>query len=353
MKKTIYVLVGPPSVGKSTWIGQTFGEVKPYIINRDDLAEKVASSYGWTYDDMFMTPPAESKEGDTSEKYGTVVKAPSYMNWPGAPKLVYDRVVEANGKVHELFTEKVSGAKGQDNIVVDMTNMNASSRKGALKAIEGVESDYHKVAVVFNFKGSEDIIKQVSRKRAEEAKKLGKSKTISDDVFDSMFKRYQEVTPEEGFDEVVMKDNTEELKKSLEVTESSSLKYLKSFESFNISEEIGSTPEWTFNKPSKFNKMVGKVKDYFTPQSKKDKETFEKILKIVENPPFEDIVTILRTEKNKITARIRGSYVVVDMNNMTVSVDHEVLDFDDKKLNDVNVQYIYNELVDGDFKKID
>jgi hypothetical protein len=234
MKKTIYVLVGPPSVGKSTWIKQTFGEVKPYIINRDDLAEKVAEEYGWTYDDMFMTPPADSVEGDVSDKYGKVVPAPSYMNWPGAPKLVYDRIVEANGKVQQLFTQKVSGAKGEDNIVVDMTNMNAGSRKGALKAIEGVESDYHKVAVVFTFKGSEELIKQVGRKRAEEAKKLGKSKTISDDVFDSMFKRYQEVSPEEGFDEVFQKDNTEELKKVIsDVKESTDLKYIQTFESFS------------------------------------------------------------------------------------------------------------------------
>jgi ribosomal protein L15 len=217
MKKTIYVLVGPPSVGKSTWIKQTFSEVSPYVINRDELAEKVA----------------ESTEGDVSEKYGTVVPAPSYMNWPGAPKLVYDKVVEANGKVQKLFTDKVTGAKSQDNIVVDMTNMNAGSRKGALKAIEGQEGEYHKVAVVFNFKGSEDIIKQVGRKRAEEAKKLGKSKTISDDVFDRMFKNYQEVSPEEGFDEVIMKDNTEELKKVIsEVKESNEVKYIKTFESF-------------------------------------------------------------------------------------------------------------------------
>ena len=48
MKKTIYVLVGPPSVGKSTWIKQTFSEVSPYVINRDELAEKVAEEYGWT-----------------------------------------------------------------------------------------------------------------------------------------------------------------------------------------------------------------------------------------------------------------------------------------------------------------
>ncbi len=230
--KKIYVLVGPPSVGKSTWVKQTFKDVEPYIINRDDLAEKVAEQYGWTYDDMFITPPDGSVEGDTSDKYGVVVKAPSYMNWPGAPKVVYDRVVEANGKVQKLFNERVAGAKGQDNIVVDMTNMNSGSRKSALKAIEGSESDYQKVAVVFNFKGAEDIIKSVAQKRAEEAKKMGKSKTISAEVMDRMFKNYQEVSPEEGFDEIINQDNTEELKKLTQTNESKSKKFIKKFSKF-------------------------------------------------------------------------------------------------------------------------
>ena len=230
--KKIYVLVGPPSVGKSTWVKQTFKDVEPYIINRDDLAEEVASQYGWTYDDMFITPPQDSVEGDTSDKYGDVIKAPSYMNWPGAPKVVYDKVVEANGKVQKLFNERVAGAKGQDNIVVDMTNMNSGSRKSALKAIEGSESDYQKVAVVFNFKGAEDIIKSVAQKRAEEAKKMGKSKTISAEVMDRMFKNYQEVSPEEGFDEIINQDNTEELKKLTQTNESKSKKFIKNFSKF-------------------------------------------------------------------------------------------------------------------------
>ena len=223
--KTIYVLVGPPSVGKSTWIKQTFVDVDPYVINRDEIVEQVVASLNssndekqqtpevieenWTYDDLYVAPLPGAVEGDVSEKYGTVVKSPEYMTWQ---PLSYDKVMEANGKVAELFSKKVSEAKGQENIVVDMTNMNAGSRVGALKAIEGVEHEYRKVAVVFNFKGSEDIIKKVAQKRAEEAKKQGLSKTIPPEAFDRMFKSFQEVSPEEGFDEVVNVDNTEKLK---------------------------------------------------------------------------------------------------------------------------------------------
>jgi hypothetical protein len=236
-KKNMYVLVGPPSVGKSTWIKNTFGDIKPYVINRDDLVEQVAKEYRWTYDDLFQQPIKDiENEGDINDKYGKVVKSPEYMTW--AP-LSYDKVLDANNKVAELFSKRVAGAKGQDNIVVDMTNMNAGSRKGALRAIEGSEGDYHKVAVVFNFKGAEEIIKKVANKRAEEAKKMGKSKTIPPTAFDRMFASFQEISPEEGFDEVVKVDNTEELKKLVHETVSEStkamkIKYLKKFESFKV-----------------------------------------------------------------------------------------------------------------------
>ena len=210
--KKIYVLVGPPSVGKSTWIKQTFVDIEPYVINRDEIVEQVAKTYGWTYDDLFVAPLPDQGEGDVSEKYGTVVKSPEYMTWQ---PLSYDKVLEANGKVAELFNKKVLEAKGQENIVVDMTNMNVGSRKGSLKAIEGSEDEYKKIAVVFNFKGAEEIIKKVAQKRAEEAKRQGLSKTIPPEAFDRMFKSFQEVSPEEGFDEVINVDNTEKLKNSM------------------------------------------------------------------------------------------------------------------------------------------
>ena len=211
--KSIYVLVGPPSVGKSTWIANNFKEERPYVINRDDLAERVASEYGWTYDDMFVTPPKGSEIGEKSERYGDVVASPkSVAQWS---PLSYSKVVEANSKVAGLFNDLVRGAKGESNIVVDMTNMNADSRRGALKAISGKEDEYKKIAVVFNFKGIEELIKKVASKRAEEAKRMGRSKTIGPEVFDKMFARYRDVSPDEGFDEIIDVDNTEALQNSL------------------------------------------------------------------------------------------------------------------------------------------
>ena len=210
-KRKMIVLVGPPSVGKSTWIQSNFPNA--YIINRDDIVEKVASSYGWTYDDMFATPPADAQVGDSDEKFGNVVAAPSWMTWA---KTVFDKVQEANGKVQQLMNSRVSGAHTSDeDVVVDMTNMNAGSRKSAMKAIEGNEGDYHKVAVDFKFKGAEDVIKKMAEKRAEAAQRMGKSKTIPPAAFDRMFSSYEEPSQGEGFDEILSVDNIESLKNSL------------------------------------------------------------------------------------------------------------------------------------------
>ena len=208
-QRKLFVLVGPPSVGKSSWISNTFGSNQPYVINRDDIVEQVASQYGWTYDDMFVNPPDTLEVGQEDEKYGKVDPAPSWMTWT---KKVFSKVMEANNKVKELFEQKISGiSSSNQDVVVDMTNMNAGSRKNALNMIG--DSNFKKIAVVFEFEGAEDFIKKVSEKRAEAAKRMGKSKTIPPDTFDRMLKAFGRPSTSEGFDEIVSVDNRELLKK--------------------------------------------------------------------------------------------------------------------------------------------
>jgi hypothetical protein len=210
-RKKLLVLVGPPSVGKSTWIRSNYPSA--YVISRDDIVDEVSSSAGWTYDDMFVNPPAGAVIGDRDDKYGEVVEAPFWMPWA---KTAFDRVLMANEEVKRLFNSRVAGAhsSGKD-IVVDMTNMSANSRKNAMKAIEGNEGEYFKIAVNFKFEGDEETIKKVAEKRAQAAKRMGKSKTIPPEAFDKMFKSYEKPSKEEGFDEIIDYDNIEGLKKAM------------------------------------------------------------------------------------------------------------------------------------------
>ena len=206
----IFVLVGPPSVGKSTWIKNTFRDTIPYVINRDDIVEQVASTYGWTYDDMFVTPPEDATIGESDEKYGEVQVSPSWMTWAQS---VFSLVMEANGAVQAAFNQRVSGAvpSGLD-VIVDMTNMNAAARARALNAIEGRQDDYEKIAVDFKFEGAEDVIMRVAQKRAEAAVRMGKSKTIPPAAMQRMMGAYEAPSLDEGFDSIVEMDNREILR---------------------------------------------------------------------------------------------------------------------------------------------
>ena len=211
-KRKIFVLIGPPSIGKSTWVKNNVED--PYIISRDDIVEEVSARHGFVYDEMFTAPPEDAKLGDVDEKFGTVIESPPFMKWQ---PLSYDKIFSANGEVQKLFLKRVSGAHpSEQDVVVDMTNMYVNSRKNALKAIEGYEEEYKKIAVVFEFKGGEDIIKKMAKKRAELAKQAGKNKTIPDHVIDKMMTNFAEVSPEEGFDEVIRVNTIADLKKGLE-----------------------------------------------------------------------------------------------------------------------------------------
>lgn len=207
--KKLYILVGPPSVGKSTWI-KSHDIQDVVVINRDEIVEEVAEKNGLTYDDMFITPSSETSEiGDVHPNYGEIIPAPEHMKWT---EFAYEKLVKLNGYVQYLLNTKIEQAVGSGNdIVVDMTNMNKSSRKRALKFLGDKSDEYEKITVVFKFQGAEDIIKKVASMRAQQYRDAGKSKTIGDDVFDMMFKSYEEPTMEEGFDDIIYVDNTKEL----------------------------------------------------------------------------------------------------------------------------------------------
>lgn len=174
-RRKLFVLVGPPSVGKSMWIRNTFRRM-PYIVSRDYIVDKVVDERGMTYHDVF-----------------------------------YDK--DASSEVNRRLARRIENAKNVDNdVVVDMTNMNVSFRARSLDAFR----DFEKIAVVFEFEGAESSLKRVAKKRAEEMERQGKNKNIPDSVFDSMFAAFERPTKQEGFDHIVSVDNRALLKKLAE-----------------------------------------------------------------------------------------------------------------------------------------
>ena len=201
-KKEIVVLVGPPAVGKSTFIKNKFPPGDVFLVSRDDIVDEVAGSLGMNYDNMFEMPPIEAEVGSKvpgKEKFGTVVAAPAWMKW--ATK-IYSNIQEANEAINKRLEARFrSAVDSGKNVVVDMTNMTAGARNGALKYVQG--KDFFKRAIVFTLQESDvpELIRRM-RARSEQIKANGGSKTIGEDVIDRMIKSFQSVSPEEGFDKV-------------------------------------------------------------------------------------------------------------------------------------------------------
>lgn len=201
-KKEIVVLVGPPAIGKSTYIAQKFDSDDVFIVSRDDIVDSVSSSKGFNYDEMFMLPPPESIPNTMvsgMEKYGLVKEAPSWMRWT---KLIFSKVQEANEEINSKLQKRFKDAvESEKNIVVDMTNMTVNARKEAMKYAK--DKDYFKRAVVFSL-GESDLPELLRRMKERSAKieAMGGKKTIGEDVIQRMIKSFEKIDPQEGFDKV-------------------------------------------------------------------------------------------------------------------------------------------------------
>ena len=153
----ILVLIGPPLVGKSTWIRENFisKDIDVNVISRDQL---VMDLYG-------------------SDDYNKAFKEVNQK--------------EVNDMLERSFIE---ASKNGDNVIVDMTNLTSKRRKSTLNYFG---DEYQKVAVIFPPVDWEEI------KRRNEKREREEQKTIPEHVIRNMLSSYQPVKEEEGFDKIV------------------------------------------------------------------------------------------------------------------------------------------------------
>lgn len=155
IKPKIYVMVGLPGSGKSTWIKNNLNGENFVLVSSDDIIDKIAAEKGITYSDAFKSS-----------------------------------IGFATGEMKRIFEDAV---KQNRDIVCDQTNVSKKKRKGILNKIP---NNYKKIAVVFET--DDALIAQRLKSRAEET-----GKHIPDHVVDSMAKSWQAPTKEEGFDEII------------------------------------------------------------------------------------------------------------------------------------------------------
>lgn len=205
-RKKIYVLVGPPAIGKSTWIKEN--APGSFVISSDEISIEVARERGMTYDDMFEYPPQPTnRDGSPNPNFDPNFVHPRWgpiidqqlvwKKWmPKAYKVVNDAEVEAQKRLEARYANATSA--GTD-IVLDLTNMNKGSRKFAIQKLGDI-SNFDLVAINFGWNDDVEFLKKSSAERSQrEFEETGMKKTIPGVAFDRMIGGYERPHEDEGF----------------------------------------------------------------------------------------------------------------------------------------------------------
>ena len=148
---TLYMLVGVPGSGKSTWVNNQSWASKCVYLSSDKFIEDYATSVNKTYNEVF----------------GEYVKT--------ATDLLTKRAITTN--------------VAETDAIWDQTNMSIKSRASKLKLFPC----YKKIAVVFRTPDDDELARRLASRPG---------KHISDAVIKSMINNFQMPTLEEGFDDI-------------------------------------------------------------------------------------------------------------------------------------------------------
>ena len=152
-RPVLYMLVGVPGSGKSTWVNRQIEQMdKYYIASTDRLLEIYASMRGATYDDVFK------------ENIGYAEKA--------------------------MLTHVKDAIMYNYDIIWDQTNI---SRKSRAKKLAMIPNTYDKIAVFFPTPETGELDRRLASR---------KGKTIPPYVLDGMVEMLEEPRMDEGFDTI-------------------------------------------------------------------------------------------------------------------------------------------------------
>lgn len=164
MTKSVFILIGVPASGKSTFRDKLVIK-KPgvVVVSSDDYIEQKAADRGITYDEAFN-----------------------------------DHVGDATASVQAAFRQAIN--RGEPRVLVDRTNLTPKSRKQWLDKARKSGYDLH--AIVFHPPSNADEIAEWNRRLRNRP-----GKTIPRNVLDSMVQSFTLPQPEEGWATVVHLDS--------------------------------------------------------------------------------------------------------------------------------------------------
>jgi predicted kinase len=165
IKIPLYVLVGLPCSGKSTWaIGQQHTIADIVSLGTDDIIDQFARGISSTYTDAFKdTIDPATKMFEAFVTFTSIVKLP---------------------------------------MIIDRTNMSKKSRARMLSLVTNKDKyDIHAVV----FKVSDEVLNARLKARNEKGNKI-----ITSTIIEQMKAKYQEPTQDEGFSTIIFYEPAEE-----------------------------------------------------------------------------------------------------------------------------------------------
>ncbi len=159
MDTSVTVLVGPPCSGKSTYLKTLeYG----FVISSDDIVEILCRQNGLSYHEYFQLPGEHSLKREHCH----------------------------------IFESLIDESLNHKHVVWDLTNLTWRSRSKIFQNYPKVKIS----AVAFDFKGKEALLLARNQQRF-----LSQGKHIDEAVMKEMFKRYEPVTKDEGFANILNK----------------------------------------------------------------------------------------------------------------------------------------------------
>lgn len=148
----LYMLIGVPGSGKSTWIKNC--GIDAVVLSTDDKIEAAAEAAGKTYNEMFRS------------------------------------VIGAAEK--QMYADAAAAFAAGRDVIWDQTNITAKTR---MKKLAKVPSFYEKIAVYFNTPPEAELQRRLANRPG---------KTIPANIVMGMVSQLEMPTLEEGFDRIII-----------------------------------------------------------------------------------------------------------------------------------------------------
>lgn len=211
-RRNVYLLVGPPAVGKTNWINKNLSN-DSIVVSKDNIIEdKIFPKYKLANKDIFELPPESSETGQYipgKEKLGKVstIKRFSRSKNKEVEEKVYEQAYKAGEELNSLYEKQLQDAisSGKKNIVIDAIHMRKSTRSASMEKFKD-KSQFKIVAVVFPHEGYEVQIKNSADARAKDFLDRFEGdfdRGVTWSNYQKMYGEYEKPSTQEGIDEIV------------------------------------------------------------------------------------------------------------------------------------------------------